>query len=215
MSVACFSPKPCFVYKWWLYVKTGVWALFFIQQHHRHTRHKLLNCLVHCNINSVLLLQSKFKPFCISVWAQCAQINQICHVFLFKYCATWRRKANCIYGLQSIQTCRYVVKLYCECVNNNGHHFILFCWFFFFNTACIVEIKQYCTEEALLSFFQKVRLSFMGHLLGSHVSDVRQRVEELQGDVFGTPKVSRHRAGSQTGKFNHYLNSELTQLMLG
>lgn len=61
---------------------------------------------------------------------------------------------------------------------------------FFFNTACIVEIKQYCTEEALLSFFQKVRLSFMGHLLGSHVSDVRQRDEELQGDVFGTPKVS-------------------------
>lgn len=60
---------------------------------------------------------------------------------------------------------------------------------FFFNTACIVEIKQYCTEE-VLSFFQKVRLSFMGHLLGSHVSDVRQRDKELQGDVFGTPKVS-------------------------
>lgn len=55
----------------------------------------------------------------------------------------------------------------------------------------------------------------MGHLLGSYVSDVRQRDEELQGDVFGTPTVSLHRAGRQTGKFNHYLNSELTQLMLG
>lgn len=55
----------------------------------------------------------------------------------------------------------------------------------------------------------------MGHLLGSHVSDVRQRDEELQGDVFGPPKVSRQRAGCQTGKFNHYLNSERTQLMLG
>lgn len=53
-------------------------------------------------------------------------------------------------------------------------------------------------------------VSFMGHLLVLHVSDVRQRDEELlQGDVFGTSKVSRHRAGRQTGKFNHYLNSEL------
>lgn len=73
-SINClFSPKPHFVYKWWLYVKTfrlssnqclGSFLLdtctLTLQT---YTQHTLLNCLVHCNMNWVFLLQSKFEAF--------------------------------------------------------------------------------------------------------------------------------------------------------
>lgn len=49
--------------------------------------------------------------------------------------------------MMMISACRYVIKLYCECVNNNdGLCFMIFFVDFFFNTACIAEIKDYCTE---------------------------------------------------------------------
>lgn len=139
-QVACFSPKPHFVYKWWLYVKTFclsseqcLGSLFYSTHtahwHHKHTlKHTLLYCLVHCNMNEVSLLQSKFKPLHFSLSSVYVQIDQILSYFRFKYFATWRCKASCIYDLQSIWVCRYVVKLYCECVNNNDG--LLFSWYF-------------------------------------------------------------------------------------
>lgn len=132
-SVSClFSPKPHFVYKWWLYVKTfclssnSDWALFSTP--YMHTDKHTFN--THCSTALYIAIWTGF--FCcnlnwslyISVWAWCVQMNRIssCN-FWFKYCATWRCKASCIYDLQSIWACRYVVKLYCECVNNDGSLF--------------------------------------------------------------------------------------------
>lgn len=61
---------------------------------------------------------------------------------------------------------------------------------FIFNTACIVEIKQYCTGGRFNIFCPWSQIEFYGSSSRPHVFDVRQHYEELQGDVFGTPKVS-------------------------
>ncbi len=108
-SVSClFSPKPHFVYKWWLYVKTFCLSSnqclgsCFSTRHmtltsQAYTQHKLLNCLVHCNMNWVFVLQSKLKPLFFSLSSVYVQMKRIlsCN-FWFEYCATWRCKASCI-----------------------------------------------------------------------------------------------------------------------
>lgn len=88
-SVSClFSPKPHFVYKWWLYVKTFCLSSnqclgsFSTPHMHTditdtHTHHTLLNCLVHCNMNGVFLLQSKLKPLYFSLSSVYVQMNRI------------------------------------------------------------------------------------------------------------------------------------------
>ena len=120
-----------------------------------YTQHTLLNCLVHCNMNGVFLLQSKLKPLYFSLSLVYVQMNRIlsCH-FDLKYCATWRCKASCVYMISRVfERVDNVVKLYCECVNNNdGLCFMIF-FVDFFNTACIVEIKHYCTERVVFGGF--------------------------------------------------------------
>lgn len=103
-SVSClFSPKPRFVYKWWLYVKTfclssrPVFGLSFSTRHmhtditNKHTT--TFNCLVHCNMNQVFLLQSKLKAFIfqseLGVCADDPDFVMFFCFFWFKYCATW------------------------------------------------------------------------------------------------------------------------------
>lgn len=92
-SVSClFSPKPHFVYKWWLYVKTfclsskPVFGLSFLLDTctltlQTYTQHRLLNCLVHCNMNWVFVLQSKLKPLYFWAWCMC-RWTRFCHVIL-------------------------------------------------------------------------------------------------------------------------------------
>lgn len=101
-SVSClFSPKPHFVYKWWLYVKTfclsskpvlGLSLLLdtcTLTSHTNTLQHTLLNCLVHCNMNQVFLLQSKLKPLYFSLsFGVCADDPDFVMFFWFKYCAT-------------------------------------------------------------------------------------------------------------------------------
>lgn len=87
-SVSClFSPKPHFVYKWWLYVKTFclssnqcLGSFFYwthAHWHHKHTLNILLNCLVHCNMNWVFLLQSRLKPLYFSLSSVYVQMNRV------------------------------------------------------------------------------------------------------------------------------------------
>lgn len=124
-------------------ISLGLGFIFYFTQTQRRHRHTL-NCLVH---RRGFLLQSKLKPLCFSLSS--VYVNLMFFMsFWVEYCATWRCKASCIYDLQSISACRYVVKLYCESVNTDGFCFLIF-WVDFFNTACIVEIKQYSTEICL------------------------------------------------------------------
>lgn len=113
-----FSPKPHFVYKWWLYVKTFClsWnqclgSLFLLDTctltSQTYTQHTLLYCLVHCNMKWVFLLQFELKPLHFSLSSVYVRINPIlsCTSDL-KHFATWRCKASCINYLQSIWACR-------------------------------------------------------------------------------------------------------------
>lgn len=104
-----------------------------------HTlRHKHMNKYLHkhtgcvplpCTWQYDLRLWSKGKPWWLGevrngertrIWPICTRLSK-----------TLRRAAarlRCTYILKSISACRYVVKLYCECVNNIG---LLFHDFFF------------------------------------------------------------------------------------
>lgn len=114
------------------------------------------------------------------------QMNRIlsCH-FDLKYCATWRCKASCVYMISRVfERVDNVVKLYCECVNNNdGLCFMIF-FVDFFNTACIVEIKHYCTERVVLGGFLSRDIQpgwvFINQIIMSCVCGAREHDGELQ-----------------------------------
>lgn len=93
-SVSClFSPKPHFVYKWWLYVKTFclssnqcLGSVFYSTNAHWHHKHTLN---IHCS--TALYIAIWTGSFCcnlnwslyISVWALCmCRWTGFCHVIL-------------------------------------------------------------------------------------------------------------------------------------